>query len=121
MNNLSTLIYLAEILPNFGMLLGLLGFSLLGLWLIVVITTGFYNDMSDIYKRPKKDYPKIKGYLIPITLLFTVSILVPSKETIYLIAGSEAGEYVVSTPEAQEIITDIHAIIKKQLEGYASE
>ena len=45
----------------------------------------------------------------------TMATLTPSKETIYLIAGSEAGEAVVTSAEGQEIINDIRLIIKGQL------
>ena len=88
------------------------------MWFFIVVTTGVHND---VYNNEKRKYPKIRTYLPSILVVFAIAILIPSKETIYLIAGSEAGEYVVSTPEAQEIITDIHTIIKKQLEGYTSE
>jgi hypothetical protein len=46
-------------------------------------------------------------------LLF--STLIPSKETIYLIAGSQAGEAVVTSESGQEILNDIHEVIKHQL------
>lgn len=41
---------------------------------------------------------------------------VPDKETVYMIAASEAGEYVVNTPEAQEVLIDLKEILEIQLE-----
>lgn len=55
-------------------------------------------------------------YIISISTLLLLYAITPDKKTIYLIAGSEAGEYVVTSPEGQEIINDIKAIIKSQIE-----
>lgn len=110
MNGLSWFLYLADTLPKIGegaLLLGVLicmiGGLFLGFW-----TVEFANEEIE---TP----PPWRLYIIIVTILFFAAVLIPSRETIYLIAGSQAGEYVVNTPEAQEILNDIHAVIRAQL------
>ena len=126
MNDLSLLIYLAEVLPNLANLLGVLSFcGVLGIGLTVVILgTIKLHNVDDYNRRYKKEvYEQYKdmrvlwplywlGLFVPIML---VAELVPSRETIYLIAGSEAGEAVVTSEEGREILNDIHEVIKYQL------
>ena len=117
MNSLSVLIYIASIISGVQALLVVVGLTLVALYVIIRLSIATSNDSANyIYSGKKvKPYPPVyQGLALPI-ILFTLAILIPSKETIYLIAGSEAGEYVVNTPEAKEIMTDIHTIIKGQL------
>ena len=119
MNSLSILIYFAEILPNIGFLLILsltIGMLCYGTYLIVAFVD---ND------RGYKNRPTYLGRAVFVFLATgLVASLIPSKETIYLIAGSEAGEMVVSSDAGQEILSDIQEIIKFQLgelKGESSE
>jgi len=116
MNGLSWFLYLADTLPKIGegaLLIGVLiciiGGVFLAAWAVAFL--------SEDTKAP----PPWRPYIISMAILFFVAVLIPSKETIYLIAGSQAGEYVVNTPEAQEILNDIHAVIRAQLEELAGE
>jgi hypothetical protein len=62
--------------------------------------------------------------IVPFFLFFffvSFAILVPSKNTIYLIAGSEIGETVVRTPEAQQMLSDIREVIQSQLKDLKKE
>lgn len=52
-----------------------------------------------------------------VVVLGLSTLAVPSKNTFYLIAGSEAGEAVITSPEGEEIIRDIKKIIKQQING----
>jgi len=45
----------------------------------------------------------------------TLAAIIPSKDTIYLVAGSEAGEAVVTSQEGKEILNDIKEVIRYQL------
>jgi len=119
MNSLSILIYFAEILPNIGFLLVLslfIGMLCYGIYLIVTLV---HSDQT---------YENRSTYLGRAVLVFLatglVAALIPSKETIYLIAGSEAGEMVVSSDAGQDILSDIQEIIEFQLgelKGESSE
>lgn len=44
-----------------------------------------------------------------------LSLLTPSSKTIYMIAASEAGETIVTSPEAREIFDDLKEVIKLKL------
>ncbi len=111
MNSLSWFLYLADIIPMLGFIIGQA--------VIVVIVLGgigmafwFFATLDD------DDFPKppFKRFFAVVIVMGLIGVLTPSKQTIYLIAGSEAGEYVVTSPEGQEIINDIKAIIKSQIE-----
>tara|TARA_R110000796_G_scaffold30122_7_gene80744 strand:+ start:1726 stop:2085 length:360 start_codon:yes stop_codon:yes gene_type:complete len=118
MNSLSILIYLAGILGNVSTLLILIGVVILAIYCVKVVNTQFYNEEARIRSISLKTFPPaIKSTWVAIAL-FSVVALLPTKETLYLIAGSEAGEYVVNTPEAKEIMSDIQAIIKQQVVSY---
>ncbi len=122
MNSLSWFLYLADVLPNLGGTFGIIGI----VGIVVSLLTGLlatiaYGDgaiESDAYAAIRKTcYKVLAGSLISIL----ISAFIPSKDTIYLIAGSEAGEYVVNTPEAQAIIDDIHEVIRHQLSELKSD
>lgn len=110
MNNLSWFLYLAEVIPNIGVLLYMMAFSFMVIWGIWALVA---NDFCWANKPPSK----VLVWIIP--LMIVIAVLIPSKNTIYLIAGSEAGEHVVTSPEGQEIIDDIKTIIKSQIKEYA--
>ena len=130
MNNLSWMLYAADTLPRFADLL--FGFAgLVMLFLVVVVITkevgyaesrGLHTSHPDYYPEPseppRRFFVKVFSTCIIVLLL---SALIPSKETVYLIAGSEAGEMVLETPESQEILDDIHKVIKHQLGQLAGE
>jgi hypothetical protein len=54
--------------------------------------------------------------IVGLLALFFIGLLVPTKETIYLIAASEAGETVVESKEGQKVLNDIQEIINLQLQ-----
>ena len=118
MNSLSWFLYLAEVIPHIGLLFGVI--SALGLIVggvgMTVWTMWWASETQ--CKGPR---PWFVTYTIFMIFSCSVMVLTPSKETIYLIAGSQAGEYVVNTPEAQEIIGDIQQIIRQQLDGMVQE
>jgi hypothetical protein len=110
MNSLSWFLYLAEVVPDIGVLLFTSG-TIFGLgssfyWLMCSTQRNLYGKGQPFY------FTKIIPVLI---VVFTLGVLIPSEETIYLIAGSEAGVAVVTSPEGQEILNDIHQVIKHQL------
>lgn len=110
MNSLSWFLYLAEtvgklgaIAEAFSIILGL-GFVVIAFW--------HFTYLEDRQNTPK---PPVRGYTLTFVIMVLVAIVTPSKETIYLIAGSEAGEAIVTSESGQEILNDIHEVIKHQL------
>ena len=116
MNGLSWFLYFADTLPKIGEGAALLG-VLIGITGGIFLTAWAVAFLCEDAKAP----PPWRPYILSMAILFFVAVLIPSKETIYLIAGSQVGEYVVDTPEAQEILNDIHAVIRAQLEELAGE
>lgn len=110
MNNLSWFLYFAEIIPGLGALAGVVAF------LIALLGGVGFAFWTVLWLDKEAPRPYYGWYFLSLILFCIVSIAIPSKETIYLIAGSEIGEYAVQTPEAQEIMNDIHEVIKAQLQ-----
>lgn len=122
MNNLSLLVYLAEIIPNLSIALALTAVATVILYLIKVFNVADNNNNVKNYSRIYPDLramqsPSMTPTIVMVVCFVLLAILLPSKSTIYLIAGSEAGETVVKSPEAQEIMNDIQTIIKQQIKS----
>lgn len=108
MNSLSWFLYLASILPQLQAATILCAVVLVILFLFTCMDrdtkAGFYGE----WKAPKWQLPTA-------AILILVAVLVPSTQTIYLIAGSEAGEAVVTSNEGRAILNDIQEVIRAQL------
>jgi len=108
MNNLSWLIYFADVLPAFASTVSVLSVLSLGLFCIVAFVSAAACEWESVA-------PYMKWIFVPVTALFLITPI-PSKETIYLIAASEVGEAALDTPE----VTKIRAIINKFLDEAAA-
>jgi MFS family permease len=105
MNSLSWFLYLAEVIPNIG-----------GLFVAIAALLAIAPPIWGLFTPEIGRPPPIALFAVAIVVSTIIAIIIPSKQTIYLIAGSEAGEYVITSPEGQEIINDIKSIIKSQIE-----
>lgn len=126
MNQLSWLLYSVDVLYSFsGFVLASLIFAWLGYAVHTLIAKIWASEVYSWDSEPVKDHkrkwqeksilPDAKWFLLSlVACLFLV--LVPQKETLYLIVASEAGETVIKTPEAQEIMDAVKEIINIQLE-----
>lgn len=126
MNSLSILLYIADVLYTTT---GVLTVSLIFGWIGYAVGSLVYKmwgndtwsfDEPDVKARKAKarswsPIPKQKWFWIS-GLIILFLTLVPSKDTFYMIVASEAGETVVNTPEAKEIMSDVKEIIDIQLE-----
>lgn len=112
MNNLSLLIYAADVLPSVAAsLLIFSGVAVVGT--TMALTISFEPSLEDEESANLRRALKPLFYLFP--ALFLLGLMIPSRDAIYLIAGSEIGETVVTSPEGQEVINDIREVIKAQL------
>lgn len=115
MNSLSWFLYLADVLPS--MAHGASFFVFMGVLIVIpvmfVLKFCFTPDKN--FTQDQKD--KIPFWTISTVLVVTgfLMMLVPERDTIYLIAGSEVGEVVVNSPEAREILNDVKTVIKQQI------
>lgn len=139
MNSLSWLIYWADTAPSLAMFVSFLsffGFLVSCVLLAINITEGSetrgswieeYDPVDDknksrnVYKYT--DSARIAQKLwfsrltVPLFLiLWGASFLVPSKDTFYLIAASQAGEDAIKTPE----FTKVRSVINKWLDNQLS-
>lgn len=115
MNSLSWFLYIAEVIPNLGYLFGLIGVigaAIFGFW---GFTSFLMSPVGDEVPPPSK------SLLVVSILLLTISTLIPSSQTLYLMAGSEAGEAVVTSEEGQEILNDVREVVKHQLKQLKGE
>jgi hypothetical protein len=113
MNNLSWFLYVADVFPNVAFIVTFVSISVLLLLTVwVSISSGMNLDIKD--KDEHFGKPSQYNFIWAFVLLLLAS-LIPSQETIYLIAGSEAGEYVAETEAGQAILNDVQEIIQIQL------
>lgn len=114
MNTLSWLIYAAEALSKISGIAGavaILCAIMMGVALFFVpLICDFDESLMATYARAII----IKGgaFLLVVTTIYVAS---PSAKTLYMIAASEAGGQVVTSPDAIEMMGDLKAIIKKRL------
>lgn len=126
MNTLFILLYLTEVLYPFcsvvilAMVLGWAGYALhtiiSKLWASEILSF----ESADVKEKKLKiqassAIPEAKWFWVTGILILFLT-LVPSKDTFYMILASEAGETVVNTPEAKEMMKDVREIIDAQLE-----
>ena len=132
MNDLSILIYAADVLPKIATSLGALSFfTAIGIMAATVGKIAYKAENADSYTqrvKPEtyeaavkiKPFSLVKWLWVPVVLMLFAA-MIPSKQTIYLIAGSEVGEMAINTPEAREVMGDIKTILSdmagKALEG----
>jgi hypothetical protein len=126
MNTLSLLLYISDVLYS---LVGLLTLSIPVGWVLYIVFVSirwfwcidiWYTD-SEYTKKLKQEaqkkpmLPDRKWFWITGVLVLFLTI-VPSKDTFYLIVASEAGETIVNTPEAKELMKDVREVLDAQLE-----
>lgn len=145
MNNLSWFLYVADVIGSLSLTILAIAvvWATFGTFNLIKYKTSREFDQNDIVKLANSTYkysyekedranfilqltdktaslqektpPSVFLWAVLPTLLIIFSILLPSKEAVYLIAGSEAGEAVVTSEEGKEILSDIHMVIKHQL------
>jgi hypothetical protein len=126
MNTLSILLYLTEVLYSFcsvvilAMVLGWAGYALHTLISKLWASDIWSGDSADVREKKMKIQarsviPEAKWFWVTGILILFLT-LVPSKDTFYMILASEAGETVVNTPEAKEMMKDVREVIDAQLE-----
>lgn len=101
MNNISWLVYLADISQGISTLLGFSAFVLA--MFLGVLTTGVFIEG---WTWPKTRYYFLVGFLA------LSATIIPSKNTIYMIVASEMGEKASNT----DLAGDVFFIIKKEIQ-----
>ena len=116
MNNLSLLIYLADVVNSASNTSEIVSF-MSGLALLFLIPFSICY-ISDKYAEEEAKV-LVKKLVKYVCILFVVSVLItiiaPNKDTMYLIAASEAGEAVLTNPEVIEIMDVIKDYLLEQI------
>lgn len=113
MNPLSIFIYLAATLPKIAQPLSeiLLFFSALLIILSVLRWYFEYGYRGEV--KAEQFLQKVFFKYLPIMgVVIFLCVLVPDKQTIYMIAASELGETTLETQEAQELYQELKTVLK---------
>ncbi len=144
MNSLSWLLYWADVLPRYSTWMSFLSFFLFAVSIVCVFF--YYLGSQDTRERRGKYVPSENRdplnddpweYILEYTdearvcrslgwsrwtaflffILWGVSFMVPSKETFYMIAASQAGEQAMQTPEFSKARAVINKFLDDQLKN----
>lgn len=96
MNTLSWLLYAAEALERLQWIVGFSAFVGFALTAVLQAVALSVDDGPVVL-------PHIKRIIATIAALALLSCLIPSKQTVYMIAASELAERVVVSPEGREL------------------
>lgn len=113
MNTLSWLLYLADVADSAKPMMRLIAFMFGFVGGIGVVALWITSVVERLPKTPAAIVTVV--WVLIASPSAALAILIPSKDTIYLIAASEAGEVVVKSDEAKEIMSGLRDIIKDQI------
>jgi hypothetical protein len=108
MNSLSLILYLADVFGSLKVLL----------WVATPIITVALMLLLAASIDPPRSMREVKfrlrWFLLPAACAF-IACIIPSQNTVYLIAGSEAGEMAVKSETGQEILNEVKLAIQQQI------
>lgn len=126
MNNLSILLYASDTVYR---MTDLCWFLLIMGWAVYLVHKTvvkiwaadiWLGDDADVKERKlsirKTSILPNKGWIIGSIIFAFFLTSIPSKDTLYMIAASEAGEVVINSEEGKKIMSDVKEIIDIQLE-----
>lgn len=128
MNSLSWLIYTADVVAKLGPLFGFAGVGcIIAGVVLAIIGKSPWSYYSWTPADEKAESEKLRRSLgrggprlaVLGLCLCTFAAVIPSRNTIYMIAASEIGETVVTSPDAVEMMGDLRTIIKSKLKEMA--
>lgn len=115
MNSLSWFIYLTQIVDNLGVAaLGCLVFGgMIGFFAFLI---GPMAIVMDSPPSPATIRSFVRGYIITMVLAVLVSVFMPSRQTMLMIAGSEMGERLVKSESVNNIVNPGMDLIRKWIQ-----
>lgn len=116
MNSLSWFIYLTQIVDNLGVAaLGCLVFGgMIGFFAFLIGPMAI--DVMDSPPSPATIRSFVRGYIITMVLAVLVSVFMPSRQTMLMIAGSEMGERLVKSESVNNIVNPGMDLIRKWIQ-----
>lgn len=124
MNTLSWMIYAADVFSKLAPILGMGGFFVavggVAAFVIGTVPWSYYSwDGEDHRKRCEQTRSDLRKNgrlaIICAVVALILSASLPSQKTIYMIAASEAGETIVTSPEARDLFNDLKRLIQQKL------
>ena len=136
MNNLSIIIYFADVVPKIGSLFAIL--STLSVFVIVLSSIAYLQKRSEFIdsEREGASFAKhaqetkssmdfwIKIFRLALVIFLVAiipSIAIPKRDTIMMIAASEYGETALKSDDVQEIVNPARQILKKWINDQLAE
>lgn len=126
MNSLSWLLYLIDVLTKFSDAMApILAITAMFVIAPLVFCSCFYEtdydyiDHQKVYKRtyPLKHISWHLRWFLPLWLVvLSLIILIPSRETIYMIAASQVGEQIIQLEEVQSIGGEVGGLASDTIE-----
>lgn len=122
MNDLSLLLYFADVLGGLSKFLLFVGVVLLSVAGVTVFVGCMEMSVNSRHGPENNDYIRGKEwrdfglkYLWVAVVAVVVSLLMPSRETMYMIAASEVGEEAIQTPEFAKMRKILNKYLDEQL------
>jgi len=119
MNDLTWFLYFVDISQNITPLVALFGLALLciGFGIPPKGVEPFGYD----HEFPFQGAGRLKNWFICWVVATFIVCLIPTKETLYMMAASEAGETALKSPQGKEVLDKIDLIINNQLDELAKK
>lgn len=125
MNQISWLIYIANIAENIGGILVFIGILIVAIsGIYFVVSMGIYSDIerwdsSEVKTRELKNARKMRRFvpfLVCVSfVIWIIAACCPSQETVLAIAASQAGEQLLKTPTANLAEKALDAWLRRQI------
>lgn len=124
MNSLSLMFYFAGVVGSFAVflwfstilcLVALVGYN------IHVASYNEENRMFSSYEDREDKKPFAAWHFFTLFLVGLFLSLIPSQETIYLVAASEVGERVATSDYGQEVLDGLKEILDNKLASFKNE
>lgn len=126
MNGLSWILYLTDVLTKFNDFMTPMLVATAVFVIGPMIFCSVYYETDCDYTNNKRVYTKTfplkhlswhLRWVFPIwVIMFSFVLLIPSKETIYMIAASQVGEQIIQLQEVQEIGGEVGGLAKDTIE-----
>lgn len=120
MNTVSLFLYAAEVLSKVQGLFVAAALLTSAYWGARMLITALHND-SCYMSSEKKPYPTVMKVAPLIALFSFIACIIPSKDTMYLIAGSEIAEVVVTSEEGKEVFNETKNAILRVVKGIGTD
>lgn len=119
MNDLSWFLYFVDVSQRVMPLVVVSGIvlALIGL----LIPPKGVAPFSYEHEFPFQGVGRLKGAFIGWFIVLIFAVMIPSEDTLYMMAASEGGEAVVTSPQGKEVLDKINTIINNQLDELAKK